>query len=75
MHEPSAACLAERLCELPKQEGELLAERAKIEEEKKQEAEASKKDLEEVRKMEEEERLRREQEDQPTRSISGRASD
>tara|TARA_R110002050_G_scaffold217013_1_gene353071 strand:- start:884 stop:1573 length:690 start_codon:yes stop_codon:yes gene_type:complete len=47
----------------------------KIEEEKKQEAEASKKDLEEVKKMEEEERLRREKEDQPTRSISGRASD
>jgi nucleotide-binding universal stress UspA family protein len=47
----------------------------KMEEEKKAHEEESKKDLELVRKMEEEERLRREKEDQPTRSISGRAND
>jgi nucleotide-binding universal stress UspA family protein len=47
----------------------------RMEQEKKQQLEESRKDLDLVKKLEEEERERREQEDQPTRSISGRAND
>ena len=47
----------------------------KISEEKKKVEEESKEDLERVRKMEEEERIRREQEDVPGRSVSGRSQD
>ena len=47
----------------------------KLEEEAKKLKEESQKDLDRVRKMEEEERIRREEEDQPGRSVSGRAQD
>mmetsp|Transcript_17403 Transcript_17403/g.48917 ORF Transcript_17403/g.48917 Transcript_17403/m.48917 type:complete len:228 (+) Transcript_17403:114-797(+) len=47
----------------------------KLEKEAKEREAESKKDLELVKKMEEEERLRRESDDVPTRSISGRAND
>eukprot|EP00008_Paramoeba_atlantica_P004887 CAMPEP_0201475128 /NCGR_PEP_ID=MMETSP0151_2-20130828/585_1 /ASSEMBLY_ACC=CAM_ASM_000257 /TAXON_ID=200890 /ORGANISM="Paramoeba atlantica, Strain 621/1 / CCAP 1560/9" /LENGTH=232 /DNA_ID=CAMNT_0047855143 /DNA_START=81 /DNA_END=779 /DNA_ORIENTATION=- len=53
----------------------ILEYQHRLEEEAKKQEEDSQKDLEEVRKMEEEERHRREKEDQPGRSVSGRAQD